>query len=586
MKRGAEKQMSKDDDSDEEIQEISEGQGFRKADDSVLATRSIRALPRRSMAGTPPPSATNGTTTPNVSTPPRLGGFSGFGFPTSNNSSFTFTPPATVNNTPRPGASSLSSFSSFNAPPPSNTPVASTASNTAKTFASFLTASSQSSSSTKGSTEADTSTIASPASKYYVSLRGLNVSFISAISKAAEDDPFIDMADIINRYKDLRLEVQKEFDDSASNSSRQLSVTPAKAPTMPIPPAKFSGFGSSTSSTSSTPTTLGSGFVPKPTSNSTSTPSAGFTFPPTATSIFGSNSFAAQSTPPFGTPSSEPSTSLFGNTTASSFAPSPFGTSSQKLSSETSSSMTTSTLPANPFVTTDKSAPSNLFGGPATPSAAAKPSPFGFSNFSKSTGASGSIGNPVGFTFANPSKPDSNNTSNSSSSEPAGMSETAKIGSGGATSNGGETGNQKTVGDDSNFGLMANNPHDEEGEGEEDEETIHAIKLKAYRMKKAEEKGGQGWVELGHGVLRLKKHKGTDARRMLLRNSSTGKININFNIYAGLKPSQAKKAITFVGHDNGTAQTYSVRLQNDEQAAALKDVIDREVEFVKAKFEG
>jgi nucleoporin NUP2 len=47
--------------------------------------------------------------------------------------------------------------------------------------------------------------------------------------------------------------------------------------------------------------------------------------------------------------------------------------------------------------------------------------------------------------------------------------------------------------------VLGANPHDEEGEGEEEEETIHGIKSKAYRMKKADEKGGVGWVEIGYG---------------------------------------------------------------------------------------
>ncbi|KAJ3493510.1 hypothetical protein NMY22_g20200 [Coprinellus aureogranulatus] len=127
------------------------------------------------------------------------------------------------------------------------------------------------------------------------------------------------------------------------------------------------------------------------------------------------------------------------------------------------------------------------------------------------------------------------------------------------------------------------NPHDEEGEGEEEEETVHAIKSKAFRMKKADEKGGPGWVEIGYGVLRLKKHKETSARRMLLRNSTTGKININFALYPGLKPSLAKKAVTFIGHDNGVAQTYSVRVPNEEAAKDLKEALEREIAFVKAK---
>lgn len=102
-------------------------------------------------------------------------------------------------------------------------------------------------------------------------------------------------------------------------------------------------------------------------------------------------------------------------------------------------------------------------------------------------------------------------------------------------------------------------------------------------MRKADEKGGAGWAELGYGVLRLKKHKETGARRVLLRNSSSGKININFNIYSGLKPSQAKKALTFVGHSNGASQTYSVRLQTEGQATELKEALDREIAHTQAK---
>jgi len=133
--------------------------------------------------------------------------------------------------------------------------------------------------------------------------------------------------------------------------------------------------------------------------------------------------------------------------------------------------------------------------------------------------------------------------------------------------------------------LLGNNPHDEEGEGEEQEDTVYSIKLRAFRLKKAEEKGGSGWVELGYGVLRLKRHRETEARRILLRNSSTGKININFNIYSGLMPSQTRKTLTFVGHDNGVSQTYSIRLQNEEQAAQLKDALEKEIALVKAKLE-
>jgi nucleoporin NUP2 len=51
-------------------------------------------------------------------------------------------------------------------------------------------------------------------------------------------------------------------------------------------------------------------------------------------------------------------------------------------------------------------------------------------------------------------------------------------------------------------GLLTPNPHDEEGVGEENEETVHAVKLKAYRMRRASEQGGSGWAELGMGESR------------------------------------------------------------------------------------
>ena len=47
--------------------------------------------------------------------------------------------------------------------------------------------------------------------------------------------------------------------------------------------------------------------------------------------------------------------------------------------------------------------------------------------------------------------------------------------------------------------LAAHNPHDDEGEGEENEISVHAVKVKAYRMKKADARGGPGWADLGFG---------------------------------------------------------------------------------------
>lgn len=68
--------------------------------------------------------------------------------------------------------------------------------------------------------------------------------------------------------------------------------------------------------------------------------------------------------------------------------------------------------------------------------------------------------------------------------------------------------------------LEGGSVHDQEGEGEEDEETTHSVKTKVYSLNKEE----GAWKELGVGLLKVKKHKETGARRLLLRNSSTGKI--------------------------------------------------------------
>lgn len=130
-------------------------------------------------------------------------------------------------------------------------------------------------------------------------------------------------------------------------------------------------------------------------------------------------------------------------------------------------------------------------------------------------------------------------------------------------------------------GMFGPNPHDEEGVGEEDEETVHSVKSKVYKMKKEGDK--TSWTELGTGILRLKKHKTSDQRRLLMRNSSNGKININFNLYSGLKPSQSQKVVSFVGHEAGVAQTYSARVKTEDQAIAFKEALDREIAFVRAK---
>lgn len=133
--------------------------------------------------------------------------------------------------------------------------------------------------------------------------------------------------------------------------------------------------------------------------------------------------------------------------------------------------------------------------------------------------------------------------------------------------------------------------HDQEGEGEEDEEIIHSVKAKVYTLNKEE----GSWKDLGLGMLKVKRHKETGARRLLLRNSSTGKVAIvsqfrrlrlyphvghsclfqNFRLYSGMNPTVAKQVVSFMGHDDkGKGLPFRLRVKTEPAAQELKDVLE------------
>ncbi|RXW21287.1 hypothetical protein EST38_g4576 [Candolleomyces aberdarensis] len=693
MKRVAEKQLIKDDGDMDGDEGDDVGKGFKRADESVLATRKIRALPKRtqaSAAGSSAPAMTwsapaAGSGSADEPAPvSKFSGFTGFGAAASSKS-FTFAPSTSTaaSNAAPPSSSSLFGGSTLAAAPSTTAG----ASSTAKTFASFL---GTASNGVETKPAASSSEEDKPAVAYYSSLRGLNVSFLKAINKYIEEDPFVDISELLERYKSLRTTVQKEFDSKPGSTSNATSnAAPAPSPpktfTMPVPPSSTTSLTgafklppSSTSSDSSAP--LAGGFVFKATSEATTSP---FTLPssskpsetsssPSPFSLGASKSSTTTSStssftfggPPkdtassttsspftFGTPAKETTSSsstsggfAFGapakdtgssssstlggfsfgapakdtsssssstgfsfgapakDTSSSTTSPFTFGAPPKPTSSASSTSLPFSLTPSSSGSSTPKSifsdnaksevkekpaAASNPFGMPSSTSTS---SPFG--TFGKPPGSSGSLGNPVGFGFGAAgaaSGGDAKSGFSFGSSSGGGFSFASSLEKKKEDSAMADEGTKKDEASAEDgaanpvAAVFGANPHDEEGEGEEEEESVHSIKSKAYRMKKADEKGGVGWVEIGYGILRLKKHKETDARRMLLRNSTTGKININFKLYSGLKPSQTKKAVTFVGHDNGTAQTYSIRVGTEEQAKELKEAIDREIAAIKAK---
>ncbi|KAG6813371.1 hypothetical protein H0H92_011637 [Tricholoma furcatifolium] len=658
-KRGAEKELNKD---NAEIHEENEdpGTGFLRANDEELSKRRIVGLPRRAQSAA-------------KLTPPTPQPFSAF---------------ATSSATPSPSSGIFGN------------PVAATATSTAKTFASFL-GPSPSTTGPVASQPSQTSTppvlpAASPAQddayliKYYTSLRGLNLSLLDALNKATEDDPFVDITNVLERYKTLRLDVQTEFDEKSQkwNPPTSTSVKPVSIAKPPAPPAGgFAGFGSSGTSSSNSTSSIGAstgGFQPKPTSSTTTTSGFSFSIPPASTTtsanLFTFPSSSSSSTlvksdsdttkntstsSPFTFGSSSTPDDKAKNTSSRLFSwgPQPAMDDKKKdapapsylFGSPAPSNEEGKNTPSNPFVLTSSSASSDkeksasspftfgsskpndkeksaspfIFGsspasgkeksaspftfGSSTPSekplasssfsSTSQPtsspftfgksdssvtatSPFGassgssvfgttfpgsgssesskvssFGGFGKPAGSAGSIGNPVGFSFAAPTKVSEGNDDTPDKKE-------NDEGTPGSQTDGAET--------EGSVGLITTNPHDEEGAGEEEEDTVHDTRSKILRLDKKE--GGSSWTDLGVGILRIKKHKETGARRILLRNSGTGKIILNFRLYSELKPTQNKKSLQFIGHDEkGASQIYTARMPDEEKATALREALEKEI---------
>lgn len=124
----------------------------------------------------------------------------------------------------------------------------------------------------------------------------------------------------------------------------------------------------------------------------------------------------------------------------------------------------------------------------------------GFGIAGKSGPSAGSIGNPVGFGFGSPSKSGSSSSFSFANPPPSSVKAEEETVKTEADENSGSQATQpdSNADDTGPKSLFGVNPHDEEGEGEENEETIHSIRSKAFRMKKADE-GTSGWADLGTG---------------------------------------------------------------------------------------
>ena len=333
--------------------------------------------------------------------------------------------------------------------------------------------------------------------QYYINLRGLNHSLLNSISKGIEDDPFADMSGVLESYKSTYMRIQKEKDDaSAASKTKSLSNSSTSKP----PPSNL--FSMPASSTFGKPPTQGAQSLFS-TSGVSSTPST------TSTPLFSQPSAGVQ---PFGIPSSAGSKTLSsGNSTQSLF-----GVTSQKpsffsLPEQTSSTTTTplfsstsSPLKFGDFTPNQSSpsifgssTPTSTFKWGATADQPATSDLIGASDNASTTSSTpiSATNNAVHFQFGSGSSGIPQlQPKTAVSEEKAADDATEREGSEQATTEGGG----ESSGSTSNL-LAAHNPHDEEGEGEENEISVHSIRVKAYRMKKADAKGNPGWADLGFG---------------------------------------------------------------------------------------
>jgi nucleoporin NUP2 len=375
---------------------------------------------------------------------------------------------------------------------------------------------------------------------YYTALRGLNVAFLAACKKAVETDPYVNIADFLERYNTSRTGAKSEYDANIkkiSTSAVKAELAPAASTSTPL-----NGFGGSsvaTSATSATPAepkntfampsapsgfagfTFGSGTSTNPSHEGGSKPpsipiassgkpfafgssaadksdkgtdggsapapvKSAFSFGPTTsgtTFTFGEKAATASTTAGIGSAPSVFSSSLFGATQ-------PSGDTQDKESEKPKDTAAATSIFGNPA--SSSALPSSSTSTPFAFGTSASSAPKSGSFFSFGKTGSGSLGNPVGFGFGSPPR-----TPDAASVQPSTTSGFAFGAPKVSVATDGEAGTSETA-DDAPPPLVTNTVHDQDGEGEEDETTAYEQKCKVFKMAKMDS-GTQEWKDLGVG---------------------------------------------------------------------------------------
>ncbi|KAG8861727.1 hypothetical protein FRB96_002685 [Tulasnella sp. 330] len=483
---------------------------------------------------------------------------------------------------------------------------------------------------------------------YFMSLRGLNHSLLTTLERAIAEDPFVELPldQVSKAYAEHRKGIEKDLGLNTTSSPKALEATskpsftfsstpPSAVPpppmpvfTLPAPPAGgFFPLKPASDAKAAEPKAVPSNTEQKPMfSFGGNTGSNSFPTP-----LFGSSSVTFGASKADDMPKAPPAPPNFGSFVG-------FGQPAQTKKAEDAEKnkevVTNAEKPTvpekaslypfsalGPPLTSTISAPAatkppvpSFFSFSSTPTATPAQTPpapapmekrpslssFGFGSstggkswsFGTPTPTTGSLGNPVGFSFGSPPKekkdsetvcaappPTAGTTAileavaaSSNSSEPPAMSIASVIdGSVGGTrepsvafpsvavpSANAEDGGSATP-------TAASDEGDQTGEGEENEDTLAKARAKLYRFKDG------AWADMGTGHFKLKAHKETGTKRVLMRNEGPGKVMLNFRVHSAMEPALGAKptVIKFTGHEEGQPVSFQVRLKNAEEAQSM-----------------
>ena len=119
------------------------------------------------------------------------------------------------------------------------------------------------------------------------------------------------------------------------------------------------------------------------------------------------------------------------------------------------------------------------------------------------------------------------------------------------------------------------------GPGEEDEDVVFEVKAKALTYNKdykdnKDKKDEKGWLNKGHGPLRVLKHRETGKTRILLRQDPSGRIVLNAALMGTMKYEYVNPSAVRMGvaTDAGSLATWTIRVKKDEDAVELSRILE------------